>query len=188
MPDPDGIGAILTQLGHVAAWHHDVERATNLYTRSLAIFRQSRLPPGIAMALSFLGMVLLHAGEHGRGVTLLEESLGIWQQLSRTAEVTSIRQVLDACPSSIGDSSAAHPMLYQSLKAGSIGNAAGLTNLGAEDVKPELLLQADATPRVSCPFMDMLEHAEAQLRTLNPMLAMVLDNVLLAEAQGTYQL
>jgi predicted ATPase/class 3 adenylate cyclase len=73
-------GVWLTDLGSVARWEGDLERAALLLEESLAMHREAGRKESIAYALDELGVVALYQGRLQQARELLAESLRLWQE------------------------------------------------------------------------------------------------------------
>ena len=67
--------------GYVALFQGDFERASALFSDSLAQFQAQAHTPGTASLLMYLGIATSRCGDYGRAVALLEESLPLLREL-----------------------------------------------------------------------------------------------------------
>jgi tetratricopeptide (TPR) repeat protein len=75
LDDQTFIGYMLNNLGLIAYFQGDYERATTLYEESLALVRGLGDDNGIALTLGNLGLVAFVQGDYERALALQEESL-----------------------------------------------------------------------------------------------------------------
>ena len=106
----------------------DYEKATGLYERGLALYRELGDSEGIANGLWHLGyMVAYSRGDHERATALLEESLGLYRELGDEHGVASLLNALGMVANVKGDNARAVTLFEEALTASrEAGDAAGV--------------------------------------------------------------
>jgi predicted ATPase/class 3 adenylate cyclase/Tfp pilus assembly protein PilF len=72
----------VANLGVLALVEHDYERASELFCRALALFREQSKPAGTAMVLASLATVARRRGRYSEALKLLEDSLELGRELA----------------------------------------------------------------------------------------------------------
>jgi tetratricopeptide (TPR) repeat protein len=115
---PAGKESVALALLGRAAWANyqaDDARAKSLFEESLKTFREIGNRWGMCEASTWLGMVLIHLGEHQQAMNLLEESLVLARQARDGNEIGFALWILGNAVKARGDYSQAITLMEESL-------------------------------------------------------------------------
>jgi tetratricopeptide (TPR) repeat protein len=80
----------LNGAGVLASEQSDYQRAQRLLNESLALFRELEDKHGTAIALRYLGRVMLYSGDYERAIVLLQESLVLFRELGEKQSIAAL--------------------------------------------------------------------------------------------------
>jgi predicted ATPase/transcriptional regulator with XRE-family HTH domain len=123
----------LAACGWLAWAQGDFSQAEEWCQKSLALYREERETPGIALSLYRLGWVGILRGEHARACLLLEESLAYFRELHDSLGISDALRALGNVSLIQGQYASASTLLEESLalyrKAGYTSGMAEALNL-----------------------------------------------------------
>jgi ATP/maltotriose-dependent transcriptional regulator MalT len=149
---------MLAGAGRIANNQADYDRAGELLTQSLSIYRKLGDEQGIAAIVNILGTVAIYSGQHERARECYEQSLEIFRKLGDTVGITKCLANLGTVAFYSGDYARAKSFYGDSLalqrELGDMwGIAASLANLGVATLNQRDYSQAAAHYKESLPLL-----------------------------------
>jgi predicted ATPase/DNA-binding SARP family transcriptional activator len=114
--DPTGIARSVGELGSVAVFQDDYERAVSLYEESAALFRSAGDKMRLAAVLGNLGAVANYQGDYERGRPLVEEALALHREFGAKDDIAMTLHNLGSVAVQEGRYSDGAALLHESLE------------------------------------------------------------------------
>ena len=158
-------GRILTDLGQE-------QKALDLFTEILPVWRQLNILMGEASTLTNMGRVYNDLGQHDKAIEVLNQALPMWRQLNNHGGEANALDNLGRCYSDMGRSQEAVDNLTQALplwrQVGEIGGEAQtLNNLGRTYTNLGQKEKALESYQAALPLWRQLGHPEGEAASLN---------------------
>ncbi|MFZ0275031.1 MAG: tetratricopeptide repeat protein [Acidobacteriaceae bacterium] len=158
-------GRILTDLGQE-------QKALDLFTEILPIWKQLNILMGEASTLTNMGRVYNDLGQRDKAIEVLNQALPMWRQLNNHAGEANALDNLGRCYSDMGRSQEALDHLNQALPlwraSGEIGGEAQtLNNLGRTYTNLGEKEKALESYQAALPLWRQLGHPEGEAASLN---------------------
>jgi CHAT domain-containing protein len=158
-------GRILTDLGQE-------QKALELFTEILPVWRQLNILMGEASTLTNMGRVYNDLGQRDKAIEVLNQALPMWRQLNNRGGEANALDNLGRCYSDMGRSQEAIDNLTQALslwrQVGEIGGEAQtLNNLGRTYTNIGEKEKALESYQAALPLWRQLGHPEGEAASLN---------------------
>lgn len=116
LADLNTLGAVQAALGHCAHVRADYVSADQHHTAARQAFNQAQQPRGLSSALSDSALALMALGQYPQAERLLQQSLGLIQEMGITRQERYVRACLAELYLDLGQVGAAQTQVLQALE------------------------------------------------------------------------